>query len=303
MSNKVFVLAPNEDWIVDRFVKEWYEDNADISEANIAKADVIWALADWCFERIPKSVLWGKKVLVTVHHLVPEKFNARERMLFQLRDDIVDAYHVPNKYTRDFVQTLTSKPINIIPYWANQKIWKQTADKNELHKLYGLNPEAYLIGSFQRDTEGSDLISPKLEKGPDLLADAIIELARKAKDYFDIEVVLAGWRRQYIMKRLGDAKIKYKYFERPSQKVINDLYQTLHLYPITARYEGGPQALIECGLHGIPVISRQIGMADEVLPSKSINDDVTKAIPEVPNVEHLKLPNGYVAYRKLIASL
>jgi hypothetical protein len=28
---KVFVLAPKEDWIVDRFVKEWSEDNPDIT--------------------------------------------------------------------------------------------------------------------------------------------------------------------------------------------------------------------------------------------------------------------------------
>ena len=34
----------------------------------------------------------------------------------------------------------------------------------------------FIIGSFQRDTLGSDLISPKLEKGPDILADKLIEM-------------------------------------------------------------------------------------------------------------------------------
>ena len=30
-----------------------------------------------------------------------------------------------------------------------------------------------LVGSFQRDTEGSDLISPKLIKGPDIFIEIV----------------------------------------------------------------------------------------------------------------------------------
>lgn len=45
--NKVYVLPPSEDWIVDRFVKEWNEDNFDISVMHPKDADVIWLLADW----------------------------------------------------------------------------------------------------------------------------------------------------------------------------------------------------------------------------------------------------------------
>ena len=247
--NKVFVLAPNESWIVDRFAKEWNEDNQDISVSNPREADVVWLFAEWCWQSIAQSgLLTGKNVITTIHHIVPEKFGPHERMDFQLRDDVTTVYHVPNKYTEAFIRPLTSKPIHVIPYWANQKIWTQTGTKEELRKKHGLPANAYLIGSFQRDTEGKDLISPKLEKGPDLLADAIIGFKEKGKDYFPVEVVLAGWRRQYIMKRLDDAKIKYHYFELPKQDVINELYQTLDLYPVTARQEGGPQSLVECGL-------------------------------------------------------
>ena len=81
---------------------------------------------------------------------------------------------------------------------------------------------------------------------------------------------------------------------------MNELYQVLNLYPVTARYEGGPQSLIECGLLGIPVVSRDIGIASDVLPPSAINDDVTKATPCVPRVEHLKLPMGYDPYRTLL---
>ena len=36
------------------------------------------------------------------------------------------------------------------------------------YKKYNLSNEDYIVGSFQRDTEGHDLHSPKLSKGPDL---------------------------------------------------------------------------------------------------------------------------------------
>jgi glycosyltransferase involved in cell wall biosynthesis len=302
--NKVFVLAPNESWIVDRFVKEWTEDNGDITISSPFDADVVWIFADWAWRQLSEiGALYNKKVITTIHHIVPEKFGPRERIDFQFRDDVTTVYHVPNIHTYDFIRPLTTKPIHMIGYWANQHIWKPTGTREELRKKHGLPLDVYLIGSFQRDTEGRDLISPKLEKGPDLLADAIIKYRDRCVDYFDIEVVLAGWRRQYIMKRLDDAKIKYYYFEKPEQQVINELYQTLNLYPVTSRYEGGPQSLIEAGLLGIPAVSRDIGIASHVLFPSSIADDVTTAAPEVPRVEAMKLPMGYEPYRELIKSL
>lgn len=301
--NRVYVLPPEEDWVVDRFVKEWYEDNSDISTRNLHEANVIWALADWCFNKLPTHHLLTKKVITTVHHITPEKFGPRERMDFQLRDDVTTAYTVYNQRVYDFIRPLTTKPIHLIPYWANQNIWLPTGSREELRKKHGLPTDTYLIGSFQRDTEGHDLKSPKLEKGPDLLVDAIVGFSDKGKDYFRVEVVLAGWRRQYVMKRLDDAGIKYHYFERPKQHVINELYQTLDLYPVTARYEGGPQSLIECGLLGVPVVSRPVGIAEQVLPPQAINDNVIEAVPTIPNVETWKLPTGYEPYRRLIEAL
>lgn len=296
---KVFILAPSESWIVDRFVKEWNEDNSDISTNDPNRADVIWLMADWCWERIPYVLLKTRKVITTIHHIVPEKFSAQALREFAARDEVTTAYHVPNEYTQAFISKLTTKPIHVINYWANQKIWRRTHDKALLRKKHGLPESAFIIGSFQRDTEGSDLKSPKLEKGPDLLADFIQQLSKEA----ELHVLLAGWRRQYIISRLEEMSVKFTYLERPSQEVLNELYQTIDLYPVTARQEGGPQSLIECGLHGINVISRPIGIANMVLKSESINLDVSLATPSVPNVEGLRLPHGYEPYRKLIQSL
>jgi glycosyltransferase involved in cell wall biosynthesis len=299
--NKVFVLPPSEDWIVDRFVKEWNEDNSDISVSHPKDADVIWLLADWAWDQLARTGwLTGKKVITTVHHIVPEKFTQSSINEFILRDSLTTVYHVYNEQTRDFIKKFTKKDIHVIHYWANQKIWRSTGDKESLKRKYGLPLDSYLVGSFQRDTEGHDLKSPKLEKGPDLLANF---LEKKKCQTPNLHVVLAGWRRQYIINRLKESNIHYTYFERPPHETINDLYQTLDLYPVTSRCEGGPQSLIECGLLNVPVISRNVGIAKQVLVDDSINDNVIFAKASIPDVEDWKLPKGYDHYRKLIQSL
>jgi glycosyltransferase involved in cell wall biosynthesis len=306
--NKVFVLPANENWIIDRFVNEWNEDNADISTTDPISAGVIWLLADFCWRHLPIELLKRKKVITSVHHIVPEKFNVVAQQDFQERDQITDVYHVYNQRTFDFIRPLTMKKIVLIEYWANDRIWsKSNLSKEELREKHGI-PQypTYVIGSFQRDTEGHDLASPKLEKGPDLFADYVQKQFEECCDVGMpgvLHVVLAGWRRQYVIKRLKDIGVSYSFFELPDQKTICELYQTLDVYPITARCEGGPQALIECGLLGVKVVSRPIGIAEQVLPPSAINVNVFDAEPTVPNVSSWKLPNGYKHYRELIQSL
>lgn len=295
--NKVFVLPPNENWIVDQMVNDWYTYNQDISTKNIIDADVVWLLADWAWNRIPASILTAKKVITTVHHIVPEKFNLAE---FQYRDKFTDVYHVFNQKTYDQICQLTTKSIVKIPYWANQNIWKIVDNRDVLREKHNIPNDAYVIGSFQRDTEGSDLESPKLEKGPDLFFNAV-EKIYKIRD--KTLVLLAGWRRQYLIKKFKSAQIPFLYIELPSQPTLNELYQTLDVYLVTARYEGGPQSLLECGLTGTRVCSRDVGIASDVLPENAIHDDVTLATPAVPNIKNYMIPFGFADYRKLITEL
>lgn len=298
--NKVYVLPPNEGWIIDRFVKEWNDDNPDISVNHPSRADVIWLLADFCWRQV-KPFLRGKKVLTSVHHIVPEKFDYHARHDFIARDELTTAYHVYNQRTLDFIKPLTDRPIHLINYWANGRIWQPTATKTEARAQLGLPVDSYIVGSFQRDTEGHDLTSPKLEKGPDKFADACIKL--RDTDHPNLHVLLAGWRRQYVIKRLEAAGIPYTYFERPIHEKVNLCYQALDLYMVTARTEGGPQALIEAGLLNVPVVSTPVGIAEQVLPSTAIDDDVTLAAPAIPNVNGWLIPVGYEPYRQLIGSL
>lgn len=310
---KIYTLPPQEDWIVDRMVKEWNEGNPDMAVFTPKTADAVWLLADWCWQGLwHVGLLKDKKVLTTVHHIVPEKFGRMERADFELRDEVTTAYHVFNQHTYDFIRPLTMKPIHLIKYWANQNLWRPTGTKADLRKKHGLPAVGHLVGSFQRDTEGKGIdqgiFNPKLEKGPDKLADYLETLRDyrgQNKDFLPepLHVVLAGWRRQYIMQRLDQAGIPYTLFDRPAIEVINELYQCLDEYAVTARHEGGPQALIECGLLGVPTVSTPVGIAEQVLPPSAIAGNVFDASPSVPDVEDWKLPGGFAPYRELLQSL
>ena len=207
---KVFSLAPHEGWICDRFLDEWYQFNPDVTTKNIEEADINWILAGWQWNRIPAEYLKNKKTVLTVHHIVPDKFGKQEKKAFLQRDQFVDWYHVPCESTKEQISEYTDKPIFVQPFWVNQFLWYNLDNKLELRKKHGIPTGAKVIGSFQRDTEGHDLKSPKLEKGPDRLVEIIKDLDSSEKEIF---VVLSGPRRQYVIDHLKKNSISYKNFQ------------------------------------------------------------------------------------------
>ena len=263
---KVFLNDPKENWIVDRIRKEWYENNPDVSTEDINSADILWIVAPWQWTHIPLKHYQNKKVLCTIHHIVPEKFDNNKINEFLVRDRYVDAYHVPNKYTAAIVSQLTKKPIHIVSYWYNSELWKPL-DKTQARKDLNIPMDKKIIGSFQRDTEGGDLISPKLEKGPDIFCDYVEKIKTDA-----VLVLLGGWRRQYVISRLEKAGIPYQYFEQAPIEKLRKMYAACDLYVVSSRQEGGPQAIFEASSMKTPIISRKVGLAEEVLCENCIID-------------------------------
>lgn len=305
-NNSVYVLAPGEDWILDRWTSEWKQFNADITTDDPNAAQVLWILADWCWRKIPIALLEQKKVLVTVQHVVPEKFKGELEREFLERDRYTDVYQVPCEITYNAIRPLTSKPIIVKPHWVNQHLWHPVGSVDALRSKHNLPQSAFLIGSFQRDTEGRDLVSPKLEKGPDIFCEAVESLHKIRPD---TEVVLAGWRRQYVMNRLQAAGIRYHYFELPNFETVNELYNALNLYIVGARVEGGPQSIVECAAIGTPIISTDVGVARQFLAPESIFAP-GHALEARPNVEHARrtiepyfMPQGFAPFRELISEM
>ena len=303
---KVYLSNINESWVVDRFRDDWYSQNQDISTEDLKKADIIWIISPWLWKKIPKRHLKNKKVICSIYHIDFEKFDEKEKKEFLERDKYVEFYHVISLKTKEQLAKLTKKEIISIPFWVDQSIWKSMENKKDLRKKYGLNESDFLVGSFQRDTEGSDLITPKLIKGPDILLQLVKEMKTT---YKNLTVVLTGKRRQYLIKNFEKYEINYKYFEMVDIGQVNELYNILDLYLVTSRVEGGPQAILECAITKTPIMSTDVGVASEILSKESIfninnfSDAKVNVEYAYQKVQNYKIPEGMKPFRtKLFGS-
>ncbi len=301
-NKKIYLNKASEGWVVDRFRKEWYENKKEISTKFLQNSNIIWLIAPWTWQKINKKHLENKKVICTIHHIDEEKFNGKIEKDFYERDQYVDLYHAISPHTKKQVSKLTTKKIETIPFWVNQNIWYQIKDKDKIKDKYKLNKNHFLIGSFQRDTEGHDLISPKLSKGPDQFLEIVDYINTLEKN---VHIVLTGKRRNYLIENLKKMKIKYSYFEMVNFTNLNELYNSLDLYIVSSRVEGGPQAILECGISKVPIISTDVGIASNILSTDSIfnmsnyRDAKANTNEAYKNSLPYTIPDGFENFKKL----
>ncbi len=271
---KIYILYARENWITDELAKEWINNNREIHTDNIDEADTIWVLSDYIINKIPFYYLKKKRVITSIHHITPWKVTDNVKRHFKILNDITDIFHsICDKTTKE-MRKYFNKPIRTLPFCHNEKVWYNITDKYGLRCKYGFRPDDFLVGSFQKDTEGASVLNgtykPKLEKGPDLFVEAVRLL--KQEKYPNLRVVLTGYYRQYIIGELNRHSIEYVYLERCNFKELNELYNTLDLYIVASRVEGGPRAINECSLTRTPILSTDVGIASTLLHSKSIFD-------------------------------
>ena len=303
---KVYLSKINESWVVDRMREEWYMNNAGISVEQPKKADLVWIISPWLWRKESRRILKSKTVVCSIFHLEDKDFLDKNLKEFRKRERYVDCYHVISLKTKKDLEKITEKKIIYIPFWVNGNIWFQIKDKDTLRDKYNIPKESFVVGSFQRDTEGSDLISPKLIKGPDRFIKIVNEMNSQHEH---LTVLLTGKRRQYVISELEKKKINYIYLEMVDFDTLNELYNTLDLYIVTSRIEGGPQAILECGIARTPIISTDVGIASEILHENSIFN-MNNFMNAKPNVEFayknsikLNIPAGFNEYIKAFNSL
>ena len=303
---KIYINSAKENWVVDRFIDEWNKFNFKQSKNFRFGDKIVWLIAPWTWRKIPKKYLIKNKVVCTIHHIDEDKFKSNEEKEFKDRDKFVDYYHVISNKTFDQVIKLTDKPVHKIPFWVNQNLWFEIKNKEQLREKHSVDINSYLVGSFQRDTEGYDLVSPKLSKGPDRFLEIVEYLNTKNEN---LQIILTGKRRNYILDELSRREINYKYFEMTSFQNLNELYNILDLYIVSSRYEGGPQSILETAMTRTPIISTDVGIASEILDKKSIfnMNNYKDAIPNTDisyqNAKRYLIPEGFKEFNKLFREI
>lgn len=245
----IYIIWENK-WVCDKIIKNWIKFNPDKYTNDIKKAKIIWLFNHYLYKNVPESNL---PVVTTIHHLEESKMNN-----FKEVEKLTTYFHSISPKTTEVLRKYTNKKIveAVLPV---EDEYFYIPDKKGLRKKYGLPLDKFLIGSFQRDSEKDG--KPKLEKGPDIF----IEYLKKNYDKDKICVVLAGYNRKYLIKELE--KNGFMYCNKENVDNINELYNTLDLYLICSRVEGGPRAILECALSKTPVISTDVGIAGIILKS------------------------------------
>lgn len=283
----IYVHGAGEEWIIDHLKDEWCQLNfkSAIVVNRPENADIIWLMAPYKWKEINIKLLKEKKVVTTIHHINKTKMNGYLKLLSEL-EQFTNTYHVIDRRTEKLLSEYIKRDIIYAPFWVDSSKWT-SVKKEGLREKFGLPENKFLIGSFQRDTEGASIVSgkftPKLEKGPDRLV-KIIEMMLNINK--DIEVVLTGYRRQYVCKELEKIGVKYYYFEKADKILINQLYNCLDLYLISSRVEGAPRAVVECATIGVPIISTDVGIVSEILDPMSIynGDKLETVLDAMPNI-------------------
>lgn len=127
----------------------------------------------------------------------------------------------------------------------------------------GIPPDVVCIGSFQKDGVGwEEGLEPKLVKGPDVFLEVVGNLSAR---YNNLLILLTGPARGYVKQGLDRLGVPYIHHFLSDYHDIVRYYQTLDLYIICSRSEGGPAALLESWATGVPVVSTRVEMPADLI--------------------------------------
>ena len=130
-------------------------------------------------------------------------------------------------------------------------------------KQLQLPTDAVVIGSFQKDGIGMRAgDKPKLIKGPDILLSVLEKLRQEIPELY---VLLTGPARGFVKSGLEKLMIPYRHVRLADYVEISKCFQSLDLYLIASRDEGGPRGVLEAMATGIPLVSTRVGQAVDLV--------------------------------------
>ena len=140
----------------------------------------------------------------------------------------------------------------------------QTSESKQFYRRkYGIPSSAMVIGSFQKDGNGwGEGLEPKMIKGPDVFVDTLAQIKQSMPELF---VLLSGPARGYVRNGLEQRGIPYRHIYLDDYPRIGELYQTLDVYLVTSRQEGGPKGILESMASGVPLVTTRVGQGMDLV--------------------------------------
>jgi glycosyltransferase involved in cell wall biosynthesis len=287
---KVFLTGgDNVGWALDedlRLTRQALEQIPEIELVDLDSCDVIHSCWWFALEKIPAEKFAGKKVIC---HMSGEPFRYFQQPDFSPIVPQVNLWLSRSQQAQAQLNDLGL--VNcLVPYLVDLQTFRplfvDKKEKEESRSTLGIPQSAYVIGSFQRDTEGADLVSPKYVKGPDILLEIVSLLQKKG---YPVHLLLAGPRRFWLRKKLEERDVPFTFMGEKTEKddlyintlprsELNRLYNLLDCYVVASRSEGGPHAVLEAVAAKCPVISPPVGLAPDVIDSECIYTKARDAV-------------------------
>jgi glycosyltransferase involved in cell wall biosynthesis len=240
--------------------------------------------------RLGSDTLRGRQVVCFVDN-APSLY-ARQPEFYAVQP-LVDKWIVRSKQAAAQFATLGIEAERA-PYCVDPKTFFRLpptdADLQALRRRLGLPEDAYVIGNFHLDTAftiGPD--RPKWQKGPDIFAE-IVRRVREAEPR--VCVLLTGPRRHWLRQRLKSLGVPVFFVGREiagddltsnivDRPTLNRLYNLLDLYLVCSRWEGGPHSILEACFSKTKVLSTRVGIAEDVLETRSLFDTIPEAVARI----------------------
>lgn len=283
-ATKIFVFGrDNVGWSIDKdreAIINFLKSNDLKITKNILEATHIFCvwydlLLAWRY----KWILYVKKLLnKRLFAVVTNDITVFPKKLDMLKK-YVDVFIAPSQRIYEYLKGKKIK-VFMIPFFVDPNIFHSVnLSKEDICKKlridYSKIKNKTIIGSFVRDSLGSDLNQPKWQKNPDLLITILSNLP-KEKYLF----LLAGPRRHYIIQKCKAENIPFLFYGQQSliyqQKddillnnldlsIMNYLYNLSDVYIISSKNEGGPKQVLECALTKTLVFSTKVGLVPDFI--------------------------------------
>lgn len=130
--------------------------------------------------------------------------------------------------------------------------------KENSRKVFKISSDSKVIGFIGKASSNSNQ-----RKGIDTFTECI-KLINKSITNLVAFIVGQGWEELIIDLKKSGVKVIHKDY-LPTAKSLRNFYESLDLYLITARIEGGPVPLLESMACARPVIATRVGIAEEII--------------------------------------